>query len=212
MPTAEACALRHAQPVDAEGFISFACPGLQTSCDGGALASQAPFSVLALTRFGRGHVIAWCDSTNLDQLLKKFDVTEYLGGRANPRVAGLGPGWPCAYGSFSNAPAPYLGKELPAKYVDGAALAADWDAIILCGMAGGSTTGVRAEWAPMLQEFVRDQGKGLLAVMDYGDDSAAAPWFDSMNAIVQPTGITFRPVNLGWSTMTVDAECVPDLR
>ena len=64
---------------------------------------------------------------------------------------------------------------------------------------------VRAEWAPILDAYVRDDGKGLLAVLDYSQDATA------MNAITAPAGLAFDVIDLGYANMNVDLSCVPDM-
>lgn len=169
--------------------------------------------MFALNRYGRGHIAAWCDDTSLVELLRAAPMLRYLGRVDAPRVASVG-SYPCYN---ADLPGTYLGNDLPTRYVDAPALlAADWDVVILCGgpVSGytGSTYGsIRIAWAPTFRAFVHDQGKGLLVSADYARNCASPPdLFDALNAITEPAGIVFSVIDLGYSQMMVDADCVPD--
>ncbi len=184
--------------VDGEGFIS--------------LAGQQ-HRVFAMDRWGKGHIVAWCDSTTLPELLAAFDVTGYLGQVPTPRVASFGDDFLCEPGKLPQQALPpsiqYQGKDLPAKYKgNSAALAQDFDVVIFCGFRQGWPN----PWVTELGEFVSLHGKGLLAVMDY-EGIVHAQDFSNMSAITQPSGIVFNPLNLAWapSATNVSIECVPDL-
>lgn len=188
------------QELDGEGFID---------------AAGEQQRVLALDRWGTGHVIAWCDSSTLSTLVEGVNVRHYLGRSNTARVASFGDDFMCNPGSSSAYPLPayvtYLGLGLPAEYRDdAAALAADWDAIIYCGY--------RAEWddawVPTLQAFVAEHGGGLLASLDYAGVDVTPPDFAHANALIAPTGLTFLEVvnYAATAAVTVDGErCVPDL-
>jgi hypothetical protein len=196
-------------PVDAEGFVTVqVCPRclVEDSCDG------APFGqhrVFAMSRLGAGHVIGWCDTTSLVELIGSFDAYGYLGRSSAPRVASIGR-FPCEPNSQSPVPsASYLGATLPAKYKDAAALAADWDVLIACGTDWDLTN----SFVSIVGPFVREYGRGLLAVSDYvcADESKPLePAFGQMNAIIVDAGFIFEPVNLGNGSGDVDLPCVAD--
>ncbi len=184
--------------LDGEGFIS--------------LGGQQ-HRVFALDRWGKGHIIAWCDATTLPELLAAFDVMGYLGGVPAPRVASFGDDHLCEPGKLGNHPLPksieYQGDDLPAKYKgNAAALAADFDVVIFCGFRQGWPN----PWVQEVGEFVSVYGKGFLAVMDY-EGVVTAQDFANMSAITKPSGIVFNPLNLAWapSAISVNLECVPDL-
>ncbi len=198
--TQQSCSLglQPGADLDGEGFIS--------------LGGQQ-HRVFALDRWGKGHIIAWCDATTLPELLMAFDVTGYLGGVAQPRVASFGDNYLCKPGALSSHPLPktiaYQGEDLPAKYQgNSAALAQDFDVVIFCGFRQGWPN----PWITELGEFVAIHGKGLLAVMDY-EGIVTAQDFANMSAITKPSGIVFNPLNLAWapSSINVALECVPDL-
>jgi hypothetical protein len=184
--------------VDGEGFIS--------------LGGQQ-HRVFAMDRWGKGHIVAWCDSTTLPELLAAFDVAGYLGQVPTAKVASFGDDYLCEPGKLPNQALPasiqYQGKDLPAKYKGNAAgLASDFDVVIFCGFRQGWAN----PWVAELGEFVSVHGKGLLAVMDY-EGVVTATDFANMSAITKPSGIVFNPLNLAWapSSTSVSIECVPDL-
>jgi hypothetical protein len=212
--TAASCALSNPDcvPVDLEGLQADSCMG------GGGLPCDAGsdrWEVFALTRYGRGHLAAWCDGTSLTRLLSSIPLEAYLGQSASPRVATLG-GFPCGVG-MDAPPGTYLGTALPAQYLGHPEqLAADWDALVLCAWPedGADHTGypnVPIEWAPTLRAYVHDHAKGLLVSSDYANPPASPPdLFDALNAITRPAGVVFDIADIGWSDTTVDAACVPD--
>jgi hypothetical protein len=169
--------------------------------------------VLALDRWGTGHLMAWCDSSTLVDLVNGVNARRYLGRSNGARVASFGDDFMCNPDSPSAYPLPpwvtYLGLGLPAQYrAAPAALAADWDAVIFCGY--------RAEWddawIPTLQAYVSEHGRGLLAALDYAGVDATPPDFAHMNSLVAPTGVTFLEV-LNYqhtASVSVPDECVPD--
>lgn len=215
MGTTESCALTHAAcvPVDLEGFAPFTCPF--AGSDPCAATGPGPQEVFALNRYGAGHLVAWCDTTSLLNLLALPPILAYLGRDASPRIAGVGT-YPCNLElSF---PGTFLGESLPQKYVgDAAALANDFDVLVICGSPSNfedhSEEGpMHLEWAPTFVSFVRDFGRGLLASADYARNCASpADVFAPLNAITEGAGISFLAVNLGYSSMSIDAGCVPDL-
>ncbi|MBI3207031.1 MAG: hypothetical protein HYZ29_36170 [Myxococcales bacterium] len=184
--------------VDGEGFIS---------------VGGQNHRVFAMDRWGKGHVIAWCDSTRLPQLLEAFNVTGYLGQTKTPKVLSFGDEYLCKPGGIPQNPLPaslaYQGKDLPAKYKGNAALLAqEWDVVIFCGFRVPWAT----EWSKELGEFVAVHGKGLLAVMDYQGVVTQAD-FTNMTKVTSPGGLAFDPLSLAWapSSTSVSIECVPDL-
>lgn len=201
--TRETCALTTLTPPDALGSVPFTCPLNEPGCTK-TLPGDC-FGVLALMRFGKGHVAAFCDSTMLSELITGAKLLAYLGRTSSPRVARLGKGY---FGS--NPIGTDLGSDLPPKYLDPAVLAADWDVVIVSGVPYATAT-VSAAWAKALDAFVSDFGKGLLATLDYVKPNVPPSTLDPMNAITRPMGIEFQPVDLGYATLDVDLACVPDM-
>lgn len=201
--TRETCALTTLTPPDALGSVPFTCPLNEPGCTK-TLPGDC-FGVLALMRFGKGHVAAFCDSTMLSELITGAKLLAYLGRTSSPRVARLGKGY---FGS--NPIGTDLGSDLPPKYLDPAVLAADWDVVIVSGVPYATAT-VSAAWAKALDAFVSDFGKGLLATLDYVKPNVPPSTLDPMNAITRPMGIEFQPVDLGYTTLDVDLACVPDM-
>ncbi len=184
--------------MDGEGFIS--------------LGGQQ-HRVFAMDRWGKGHVIAWCDATTLPQLLAAFNLTGYLGQTKTPKVASFGDSYLCKPGGIPQNPIPsyvaYQGQDFPAKYLGNPALMAqDWDVIVFCGFRIPWTT----DWTNEIDAFVSQYGKGFLAVMDY-EGVVTVSDFQNMTKITAAAGIQFEPLNLAWapSSTSVSIECVPDL-
>jgi hypothetical protein len=195
--TMQACAISILDgfELDGEGFIEL---------------SGDDYRVFAMDRWGAGHVVAWCDATTLPELLAAFNVTGYLGQVESPHVASFGDDFlcnPAVYGLPAGIT--YLGQDLPAIYQgNAAALAADWDVIVLCGFRIDWDT----DWSEEIGAFVAEHGKGFLAVMEY-ESLAFQADFDAMNLITAPAGISFQPLNLDWAptSTSVTLECVPDV-
>lgn len=188
-------------------------PGFQLDGEGFINVGGQNHRVFAMDRWGKGHVVAWCDSTRLPQLLAAFDVTGYLGQTKQPKVLAFGDEYLCKPGGIQDNPLPstlaYQGKDLPLKYQGNAALLAqEWDVVIFCGFRVPWAT----EWSKELGEFVSVHGKGLLAVMDY-QGVVTQTDFTNMSKITSPAGIQFDPLSLAWapSSTSVSIECVPDL-
>lgn len=198
IPTRQSCAIDASAAIDGEGFIEV---------DGGT------HRVLAINRWGEGHLIAWCDASMSDELLMSFPALPYLGRSASPRFASFG-NPPMCDGDFGvqtfEVNPVYLGNDLPDKYLgDPAGLAADYDVLMVCG----AYTAWKPEWAALLQAYVTEQGKGLFVVMDYQGWDHTLDDFDQMNAVIAPSGIAFDPVDLSWAdaSVNVGVECLPDL-
>jgi hypothetical protein len=200
LPTRQACSLSLADgtEVDGEAFVEV---------DGGR------HRVLAIDRWGEGHVIAWCDGSTSDQLLMAFEALAYLGRRPTPRFASFGRVQLCdgdwGVEHFEQAPV-YLGAELPAQYLGHPELlAADWDVIMFCGFSTMWDPG----WAALLQSYVTEHGKGFFAVMDYQGFDVTVNDFTEMNRVMAPSGISFDPVSINWADATADIgiTCLPDL-
>jgi hypothetical protein len=198
-------------PLDLAAFAPFSCP--VAGSDPCVETNEDALEVLALNRYGKGHVAASCDSTGLTGLLQQLPLVTYLGRSEDARVATVG-SYPCGLASM---PGTSLGSALPAKYVGAPdALANDFDVVILCGSPQSSMDHseygvVDVAWAPTFVSFVRDFGKGLLVVADYARNCASPPdVFAPLNAITEGAGISFAVVDLGYSSVTIDAECVPD--
>jgi hypothetical protein len=168
-----------------------------------------------MDRLGSGHLVVWCDSTENEALVEAWDLYGYLGQREAPRVASLGYDYLCDPGlGFTGIDATYLGAELPGPYWDDpGALAEDWDVILFCGYG--------IPWARSASElvpFVRDHGKGLLVAMDYYQfpgglmDGGGISDTDraSVNALLQPAGVTIEPTRVEEARLDVDVECLPD--
>ncbi|GMV13352.1 MAG: hypothetical protein HS104_35955 [Polyangiaceae bacterium] len=189
-------------------------PGFQVDGEGFINVGGQNHRVFAMDRWGKGHVIAWCDSTRLPQLLAAFNVTGYLGQtKTPPKVLAFGDEYLCKPGGIIDNPLPaelsYEGKDLPAKYKGNAALLAqEWDVVVFCGFRIPWTN----DWSKELGEFVSVHGKGLLAVMDYQGVVTQAD-FTNMSKITSPAGLQFDPLSLAWapSSTSVSIECVPDL-
>lgn len=205
----QACELTTCGPVDAEASVSLQqCAGcFLTQCDGGDFADHRLF---VMNRLGRGHVVAWCDSTTARALLSSFDAFGYLGKSSNPRVASVG-WYPCNIGIEG---ATYLGEQLPASYADGVALATDWDVLVACGAGphGPDLADFGSTFGEVVEVFVHDEGRGLLALYDYRCDSEEEePSREQLNAVVGQAGFQFSRINLGeQATGSVELACVPD--
>ena len=208
----ETCALVRSQctPIDAVGTAPMTCP----TAGSDPCLSQAPSTVdvLALNRYGKGHIAAVCDVTGLTGLLQDLPLVAYLGGSKSAKVASLGT-FPCTAATIGT----YLGGALPAKYVGAASkLADDFDVLVLCAspdnFADHSTYGpLDIAWAPTFVSFVRDFGKGVLVGADYARNCASpSDVFAPLDAITQGAGITFAVTDFGYSPLTIDSACVPD--
>lgn len=206
--TAASCeiALTAMASVDAEGFVSVqeCAESCGPSCEGVPLEDHRVF---AMGRLGAGHVIGWCDVTNAAIMVDKFDALGYLGRTSSPRVASIG-GYPCSPNEQSEIPgAVYLGARLPAELEDASALAADWDVLVACGMD--------ADFGPAFTQtvlgFVRDHGRGLLALSDYVCPSESTPsTMVQMNGVVEQAGFTFEPAMLWYGSGRLEQACVVD--
>lgn len=167
--------------------------------------------VFAMDRWGNGHVVAWCDSTTMPELLKAFDVRGYLGQVPNARVASFGDNFLCNPQAYTMLPMwmQYLGQDLPAKYKGNAQLLAqDWDVVVFCGFRIAWPN----DWTSEIGAFVSTHGKGFLAAMDY-EGVVMQQDFTNMSKITTPAGIQFDPLSLPWSpaTLTASLSCVPDV-
>ena len=141
----QACALGLAPgtDVDAEAFINL---------------NGVDHRLMAMDRWGAGHVFAWCDSSSFGDLRLAFDVFSYLGQTQSPRILSFGDLEQCnpnhAPDCSCTTPMPpdanYVGTELPAQYRGNAAQLADdyrWAIDLeLCVFLqeGWTTTGTRA--------------------------------------------------------------------
>jgi hypothetical protein len=177
--------------------------------------------VFAMNRWGEGHVIAWCDSDSAVPLMDEFPGWAYLAQAEAPRIAMLGSHWGCEL----VAPYTFWGDQMPTEYVDDpAALAADWDVIMLCGFHMGIGPGEAqdltdpdlgwpAELEPTLRSFVKDQGKGLFLVMDYYGTVVKDADIAHVNSIVRDAGFSIQPTELPWGDVQAEValECVPDV-
>jgi len=188
-------------------------PGFDMDGEGFINVGGQDHRVFAMDRWGKGHVIAWCDSTRLPQLLEAFNVAGYLGQSKTPKVMSFGDDYLCKPGGIATNPlqswVSYQGQDMPTKYKGNAALLAqEWDVVIFCGFRIPWTT----EWSAEIAEFVSVYGKGFLASMDYQGTVTQAD-FDNMTKITKPAGIQFEPLSLAWapSSTSVSIECVPDL-
>lgn len=196
--TQQSCAMTilNGFTMDGEGFIT---------------VNNVKERVFAMDRWGTGHVIGWCDSTTMPELLKAFDVRGYLGQTMNARVASFGDNYLCNPQMYTQLPQwiQYQGQDLPAKYKGNAALLAqDWDALIFCGFRIPWAT----DWTTEIDAFISQHGKGFLAAMDY-EGVVMQQDFTNMTKITQGGGIQFDPLNLPWSpaTLTASLDCVPDV-
>ena len=168
--------------------------------------------VFAMDRWGEdGHIIAWCDTSTIHELLEAFNVICYLGQVDEPVVASFGDHHLCdpeGLGGIMPDYVNYLGEDMPAEYVGNAAqMAADFDVLIFCGFRIDWLT----EWSTEIESFVTDHGKGFLAAMDYFGVVMSSD-FNNMNLITDQAGIHFESLNLESPTAAeVVIECVPDL-
>jgi hypothetical protein len=186
-----------------------------TELDGEAFiqAGGMPQRVLAMDRWGQGHIMAWCDASSLGSLITSVNARGYLGRSQTARVASFGDDFMCNPNSPSAYPVPewitYFGLALPAEYLgDPAKLRADWDAIVYCGFRHEWNDG----WTSLLQSYVSEHGGGLLAVLDYAGIDLTHDDFVHMGGITAPSGIGFDEVVLEHATATANVvdECVPD--
>jgi len=199
IPTRQSCSISlTGDPIDGEGFIE---------ADGGT------HRVLAINRWGEGHLMAWCDASTSSQLLASFAALPYLGRKAMPTFASFGNEAMCdgdfGVQSFEDNPV-YLGADLPDRYLgDPALLAADWDVLMLCG----AYTSWHPDWPALLQSYVTEHGKGLYVVMDYQGWDHTVDDFTELNRVLAPSGIALDPVDLSWGDASVEVgvECLPDL-
>lgn len=190
-----------ALPLDAESFIEI---------DG------TPFRVLAIDRWGAGHIVAWCDGTTLDELAKQFPLLEYLGQVPEPRIASIGFELFCGpprmlttedYG-FATEDVTYLGASLPEEYLDDPALmASEWDGLIVCM---DSVAAVSPAFSDTIASFVSEYGGGLALVSDYpySDEEQA-----NLSSWAAGTGIEFVSLSLPWAPAATEValECVADV-
>lgn len=188
-------------------------PGFRLDAESFITIGDQRHRVFGMTRWGKGHLVAWCDATTLSELLKAFPTAEYLGQRIAPRVASFGYRYLCQPGALSDIRLPasitYLGESIPEQYRgDPKSLARDWDVIIECGYGMSEPR----DWAPLLVPFVTQEGKGLLAVMDYQSNFLTKDDFDRMNLVTASAGVQFNPLSLPWapSSTEVVLDCVPD--
>lgn len=206
LPVEQACEITRCAPIDAEGFAPLrSCDGcLGDPCEG----PLEEHRVFAMGRLGSGHVVGSCDSTTAESLVKSFKALEYLGRTPAPRVASIGH-HPCNKGI---AGATYLGEKLPSAYVSAAALADDWDVLIACGGQGSlKPADFGSRFAEVATGFVRDEGKGLLALADYVcAGTTPEPAMAQLNEVVGLAGFEFSPVSLGYGEGALDLSCVPD--
>jgi len=188
-------------------------PGFEVDAESFITLEGADHRVLAMDRWGAGHIVAWCDGTTLGDLLLSFNLAEYLGQTDTPRVASFGDDAICAYEGWVGSPVPawvqYQGEDLPAQYRGNpSALAADWDVVIFCGFR----IPWAYDWSAEIASFVATHGKGFLAVMDY-EGVVQSTDFTNMSLITSQAGIRFDPLNLAWAPSSTDVvlDCVPDI-
>lgn len=201
-------------PLDGEAFQRGACPtevGGWAECPDEEFRLATKFRVLAMNRSGNGHIVGWCDSTTLVELLEKIPLARYLGQTTSPRVASIGDSWPCKAPSIPGAT--YLGPALPDRYVqEPAQLAVDWDVVILCERID-ELESLRT-LTQVMRRFVVEDGKGLLVSRDYIYTSDLYPLDEEREAILGdltgPAGFVFDPIALGWSRAAANEACVPD--
>ena len=198
LPTFQACSISVTTELDGEAFVEV---------DG------ARNRVLAIDRWGEGHVIAWCDGSTNDGLLMAFQALPYLGRKPIPRFASFGNQPLCdpdfGVEHFAQPPVD-LGAELPVNYLGHPELlAADWDVILFCGFHTMWDPG----WAGLIESYVAVHGKGFFASMDYQGFDATLDDFTKMNEVMLPSGISFDPVSINWADATADIgiACLPDL-
>jgi hypothetical protein len=186
-------------------------PGFVMDGEGFIKVGTTDHRVFAIDRWGKGHVIAWCDATTNKDLVAAFDARGYLAQKPNPKLAAFGYGILCQP-PYLPADFTYLGANLPTTYQnDAAKLATDYDAIAFCGI--GLTWSW--DWTQVLVDYVSVHGKGLFLSMDYFGPPgvATATDFQKMNGIAGAAGIEFDQVKLDWAAATLDfkVDCIPDL-
>lgn len=186
-------------------------PGFDMDGEGFITLEGEEHRVFALDRFGEGHIVAWCDASTAAQLANAFNLLGYLGQSDDPKVASFGDTFLCEDGNINDFPGnvEWFGQDMPSKYKgDAAALAADYDVIILCGFRMPWTT----DWSAELTQFVSLYGKGLWAIGEY-EGVATSTDFENLTAISQAPGILFNPLNLDAAPAdtTVALDCIPDL-
>ena len=188
-------------------------PGFEMDAESYITLEGQDHQVLAMDRWGNGHITAWCDGTTLGDLLLSFDLAQYLGQVPTPRVASFGDQAICSYQGWVGSPVPswvqYQGENLPMQYRSNPALlAADWDVVIFCGFRISWSY----DWSNEIREFVATHGKGFLAIMDY-EGVVQGTDFTNMTTITSQAGIQFEPLNLAWapSSTNVVLDCVPDV-
>ena len=166
-----------------------------------------------MNRWGRGHVLAFCDRTTLAELLEHGDIRRYLtSSGALPRIATVGDGYPCVASdddSRTISPATHLrGDGLAALIADPARASEEWDLIVIC--ADSVPEPPVDEILPLLERFVRDDGGGLAVVADYllylGAERA-----ERLSRLIEPAGFRFVSMALPDATFDLDLPCVPDL-
>jgi hypothetical protein len=191
-------------PVDAESFIEI---------------MDTPFRVFALDRWGDGHIVAWCDGTTLDELVKQFPLFQYLAQNEQPRIASIGYDFFCGpshvyngedYG-FPEDEVSYLGTALPAEYLDDPErLAADYDGLLVCG--NGVDWSV--DFSATVRDFVTLQGRGVALVGEYASNGIDnGEEYLGLDGYALGSGITFEAVSLPWapSSTEVVLDCVQDV-
>jgi hypothetical protein len=198
--------------VDGEVFQRGECSGLfghRGDCADAEERRSTRYRVLAMNRWGRGHIVGWCDSTSLVERFDAQDLGRYLGRVATPRVATIGDGW-CGRLRGRPTGATHLGSVLPPQYVaDPAVLAADWDVLVFCprSMAAADASAIGAA----ITRFVVEDGRGALIAMDYWVGlSSGSAYLDAVNATTRSAGFAFDAIDLGPTSGTVELDCVAD--
>lgn len=190
-----------ALPLDAEGFITI---------------DDTPFRVLAMDRWGKGHILAWCDGTTVNVLAEQFPLLQYLGQVPEPRIASVGYQLFCGPRASSTTGAlglsaenvTYLGTSLPSEYLDDpAALAEDWDGLIVCVYTDIEAP---AAWSDTITAFVSEYGRGLALVGEYANTPEQQAGLSSW---ARGTGIEFVSISLPWAPAATEAalDCVADV-
>ncbi|MCA9662355.1 MAG: hypothetical protein KC486_28705, partial [Myxococcales bacterium] len=153
--------------------------------------------IYALDEVGPGRVIYTADTNILYKEVTDCPLWEWLGdsGDQLPKVLSFGRNLCGGLGNnLANYPdLTYAGASMPAQYVNNPAqLAADYDVVIYCTIAGTSD----AE-AQTVVDFVSVHGGGLYLASEYFGFLSQAD-VDRINTIGNPLGVDFQTTNLDW--------------
>jgi hypothetical protein len=167
--------------------------------------------IYALDEVGTGRVIYTADTNILYKEITDCPLWQWLGqtGQDLPKVLSFGrylcDGVGNDLGSYPDLT--YAGNNLPQQFINNpAALAAEYDAVIYCTLAGTS-----AAEAQTIVDYVTDHGGGLYLASEYWGFINQAD-LNTINTIGNPLGVNFKATNLDWGQANgdIDFECFPD--